>query len=139
MLIDDKGARTTSMLNRARNDTGRIAYCGPIVVSAITGFSVSKVEDKVRAYRGLPEDLKPVVQGTYAEEVASALGAFGYRMEMVDNFMHLERKERPTVWTWMQRPRSAWANYILGIHKGKEGHWILIRGVKLCDTYTGGE
>ncbi|MEM7777201.1 MAG: hypothetical protein AAF732_16485 [Pseudomonadota bacterium] len=137
--FDHQGPRTTSTLNSARNDTGRTAYCGPIVVSAITGFSVSKVEDAVRAYRGLPDDLKPVIQGTYAEEVASALAAFGYRMEQTENFMHLERKERPTVWAWMQRPRNAWANYILGIHKGKDGHWILIRGVKLCDTYTDGK
>jgi hypothetical protein len=52
--------------------------------------------------------------------------------------MHLERKKRPSVWTWMQKPRNAWAHYILAIHKGKEGHWILIKGVKMCDTFTEG-
>jgi hypothetical protein len=39
----------------------------------------------------------------------------------------------------MQHPRNAWAHYILAIHKGKEGHWILIKGVKMCDTYTAGK
>lgn len=37
------------------------------------------------------------------------------------------------------KPRNAWAHYILAIHKGKEGHWILIKGVKLCDTFTQGK
>ena len=41
-------------------------------------------------------------------------------------------------WTWMQKPRNAWIHYILAIHKGKEGHWVLIKGVKLCDTYSEG-
>lgn len=138
-VLDPKGPRTTPTFNSARNDTGRIAYCGPIVVSAITGYSVSKIEDAVRNFRGLPDDAKPVVQGTYAEEVASALAAFGYKMTPVESFVHLERKERPTLWSWMQRPRNAWSYYILGVNKGREGHWILIRGVKICDTYTGGQ
>lgn len=137
--LDPKAPRTTSTFNSARNDTGRTAYCGPIVVSAITGYPVSKVEEKLRKGRGLPEGEKPVIQGTYSGEVASALAAFGYRMELVESFEHLERKARPTLWSWMQRPRSAWAYYILAVSKGREGHWILIRGVKICDTYTDGQ
>ena len=39
----------------------------------------------------------------------------------------------------MQKPRNAWAHYILAVHKGKEGHWVLIKGVKLCDTYSEGK
>jgi hypothetical protein len=38
----------------------------------------------------------------------------------------------------MQKPRNAWVHYILAVHKGKEGHWVLIKGVKLCDTYSEG-
>ena len=49
--LDDGRARLTSSLNDARNDTGRIAFCGPVVLSAITGYSVSKVEDEIRAFR----------------------------------------------------------------------------------------
>jgi hypothetical protein len=29
-------------------------------------------------------------------------------------------------------------HYILAVHKGKEGHWVLIKGVKLLDTYSDG-
>ena len=29
-------------------------------------------------------------------------------------------------------------HYILAVHKGKEGPWVLIKGVKLCDTYSEG-
>ena len=134
----DNTARLTSALNDARNDTGRIAFCGPIVLSAITGYSVSKVEAEIRAFRDPNLETKTVIRGTYAEEVAAALAHFGYEMVVRESFMHLSRKERPSLWTWMQKPRNAWVHYVLAIHKGKEGHWILIKGVKHCDTYTEG-
>ena len=136
--MEDWAARLTSSLADARNDTGRIAFCGPIVLSAITGYSVSTVEDEIRAHRLLPEDSRALIKGTTAEDVAAALAHFGYQMTLKEGFMHLARKERPSVWSWMQKPRSAWAHYVLAIHKGKEGHWILIKGVKHCDTYTEG-
>ena len=47
-------ARSTSSLNEAKNDTGRIAFCGPYVLSAITGYSISKVEE-IRRYRAARE------------------------------------------------------------------------------------
>jgi hypothetical protein len=136
--LDDGALRLTSSLSEARNDTGRIAFCGPIVLSAITGYSVSKVEDEIRAFRDLATAGKPVVKGTNAEEVAAALAHFGYGMELKESYMARPRKERPTLWSWMQKPRNAWVHYVLAIHKGKEGHWVLIKGVKLCDTYSEG-
>ena len=136
--LDDGGARLTSSLNDARNDTGRIAFCGPIVLSAITGYSVSKVEDEIRAFRDPDAAQRAIVKGTCADEVGAALAHFGYGMALKESYMHLARKERPSLWTWMQKPRNAWVHYILAIHKGKEGHWILIKGVKHCDTYTEG-
>ena len=137
-FLDDGTARLTSSLNEARNDTGRIAFCGPIVLSAITGYSVSRVEQEIRSFRDISPERRPVVRGTYAEEVAAALAHFGYVMELKESYMHLRRKERPSLWTWMQKPRNAWIHYILAVHKGKEGHWVLIKGVKLCDTYSEG-
>ena len=136
--LDDGGARLTSSLNEARNDTGRIAFCGPIVLSAITGYSVSKVENEIRAFRDPESERRPIVKGTYTGEVAAALAHFGYRMDLKESYMSRPRKERPSVWSWMQKPRNAWVHYILAVHKGKEGHWILVKGVKMCDTYTEG-
>ena len=78
------------------------------------------------------------MRGTDADEVAAALAHFGYVMQLKESYMRLARKERPSLWTWMQKPRNVWAHYILAVHKGKEGHWILIKGVKMCDTYTEG-
>ena len=152
----------TSDLNEVRNDTGRTVFCGPTVLSAITGFSVSRIEAEIIKGRGgvscrsgaspdatvgggnVPvreecNGLPPVVKGTYSHEVADTLAAFGYRMDLKSRFDHLPRKERPTVWGWMQLPRNAWTYYILAVHKNREGHWILIKGVKLCDTYTDGK
>jgi hypothetical protein len=131
--------KTTSALNDSRNDTGRTAFCGPTVISAVTGYSVSRIEDVIRANRNMAPEIKSIVVGTYANEVEEALAAFGYEMKLVEDFMHLERKARPTLWQWMQKPRNAWASYVLAIHTKKEGHWILVKGVKMCDTYTGGE
>ena len=136
--FDDGAQRLTSSLSDARNDTGRIAFCGPIVLSAITGYSVSKVEDEIRCFREIPTAGKPIVKGTSTEDVATALAHFGYAMQLKESYMNRPRKERPTLWSWMQKPRNAWVHYVLAIHKGKEGHWVLIKGVKLCDTYSEG-
>ena len=130
--MDDIAAgRVTSSLAEVKNDTGRVAFCGPYVLSAITGYGISKIEDIIREGRNLPEGKKPVVRGTYADEVEAALAYFGYRMVLKESHMMKPRKERPSVWNWMQKPRNAWAYYILAIHKGKEGHWILVKGVKM--------
>ncbi|MGD9783730.1 MAG: hypothetical protein AB7E80_04815 [Hyphomicrobiaceae bacterium] len=134
----DETNRPAGALGPAHNDTGRIAFCGPYVLSAITGYPISKVEDVVRDLRDVPDGRKPVVEGTHSGEVEEALARFGYLMKPVATFMHLARKERPTLWTWMQKPRNAWSFYILAIHKGKEGHWILVKGAKMCDTFTEG-
>jgi hypothetical protein len=126
----------TSSLAEAHNDTGRTAFCGPYVLSAITGYPISKMEDVIRAERC--QVRKTVVKGTGSDEVRAVLAQFGYEMNLKETFMSRARKERPTVLAWMQKPRNVWAHYILAIHKGKEGHWILIKGVKMCDTFTEG-
>jgi hypothetical protein len=141
--LKEAPTRLSSTLHEANNDTGRTAFCGPIVVSAITGYSVSKVEAEVRAFRNVvpPVDRghAPIVKGTYAEDVAAALAHFGYSMALKESYMHLARKERPSLWSsWMQRQRNPWVHYILALHVGKQGHWVVIKGVKVCDTYSDG-
>ena len=128
--------RPASSLADACNDTGRTAFCGPYVLAAITGYPISKIEDVIRDARNSRR--KTVVKGTGADEVEATLAAFGYTMTLKQNFMNRPRKERPTLWNWMQKPRNVWAHYILALHKGKEGHWILVKGVKMCDTFTDG-
>ena len=131
--------RIASSLNTAKNDTGRTAFCGPYVVSALTGFPVSQIEEQIRFERSQTSKSKKRIEGTTSDDLAEVLSGFGYDMTQTADYMHLPRKERPTVWQWMQKPRNAWIHYILGIQKGKEGHWILIKGVKMCDTYTEGQ
>lgn len=130
--------RLTASLNAARNDTGRIAYCGPTVLSAITGFPISRVEEIIHQHRADPAEAKKMIVGTTAPEVRDALSVFGYAMDQTEDFYHLERKQRPTVWSWMQQPRSAFSHYIIAVHVRSEGHWICIKGAKICDTYTKG-
>ncbi|MEZ5926517.1 MAG: hypothetical protein R3D57_19280 [Hyphomicrobiaceae bacterium] len=128
----------TSSLNDTRNDTGRTAYCGPTVVSAITGYSVASVEAAINSYRETDEARARMIKGTTAADVSAALAMFGYEMRAAGTFTHLAVKERPTVWQWMQRPRSAWTYFLLGIRAGRTGHWIVVKGAKLLDTYTKG-
>lgn len=130
--------RLTASLSPVRNDTGRVAYCGPTVLSAITGYSVSRIEEAIRANRPDAGAADKIIQGTTAGEVGDALAVFGFSMDLVDQFWHVERKHRPTVWSWMQLPRSAFSYYILAVHTRSEGHWICIKGAKICDTYTKG-
>lgn len=124
-------------LPTAKNDTGRIAYCGPYVLSALTGFPISRCEHEINRARGVSEGTG--IKGTTAIEVGAALAALGYEMTLKESFEHVERRQRPTLWSWMQKPRNAWIHYILAVHKGKEGHWILVKGVKMCDTFTQGQ
>ena len=79
--------RPASSLDAAKNDTGRVAFCGPYVLSAITGYGISKIEDVIREGRDLPPNRKPVVRGTYADEVEAALAYFGYRMELKESHL----------------------------------------------------
>jgi hypothetical protein len=137
--LDQAPARLFSSLNEADNDTGRTAFCGPVVLSAITGYPVSKVEDEVRAFRNVAAGRKPMVKGTCTEEVAAALAHYGYSMQLKESYMGRPRKERPSLWgSWMQKPRSPWIHYVLALHVGKQGHWVVIKGVKVCDTYSDG-
>ena len=129
----------TKSLSEARNDTGRIAYCGPMVISAITGYPVSRIETLIHEYRNDPKAAEEMIVGTHTHEVAAALAIFGLGMEPIEDYLHLEKKERPTVWQWMQRPRSAFSYFVLGITTGKEGHWITIKGAQICDTFTKGK
>ena len=137
--LQEAPARLSSSLHEANNDTGRTAYCGPIVVSAITGFPVSKVETEIRGFRNIAPDSKPIVKGTYTEEVAAALSHYGYSMQLKESYMNRPRKERPSLYGgWMQKPRNSWIHYVIALHVGKEGHWVVVKGVKVCDTYSEG-
>ncbi len=131
--------RLTPSLNSANNDTGRTAYCGPTVLSAITGYSVSRIEALIHENRADAVAARGIIEGTTTGDVAEALAIFGFGMDKTDDFSGIERKRRPTVWSWMQHPRSVFSYYVLAVHKGRGGHWISIKGAKICDTFTGGK
>jgi hypothetical protein len=131
--------RLTSSLNPSRNDTGRTAFCGPVVISAVTGLPVSQVEEEIWRARGKAcAPCSSQITGTTEQEVARALEILGFCMQLAADFRHLDKKARPSLWNWMQRPRNAFCHYLLGIHKGRMGHWIAVKGVMTCDTFTGG-
>ena len=129
--------RTTSSLAEANNDTGPHRLLRTL--RAVRHHRLPDQQGRGRDPRASATvRAETVVKGTGADEVAAALAQFDYEMTLKESYMSRPRKERPTLWTWMQKPRNVWAHYILAVHKGKEGHWILIKGVKMCDTYTEG-
>ena len=56
--------------------------------------------DIIRADRN--QVRRTVVKGTGADEVSAALAQFGYEMTLKETYMAKPRKERPTLWAWMQ-------------------------------------
>ena len=108
--------RTTSSLLEVHNDTGRIAFCGPYVLSAITGYPVSRIEEVIHQHRAAPTNIKDVVKGTTAgTRLPPPSPPSTTAWCRTETYMHLERKQRPTLWTWMQLP----AQCLEALHLGR--------------------
>ena len=138
----DEPARLTSSLNEAINDTGRIAFCGPVVLQRhhrLLGQQGGRRNPRASAIslRGTRWQ-RPVVKGTHAEEVAAALAHFGYGMQLKESYIDSPARSGRRCGAGCRSRATPGSHYILAIHKGKEGHWVLIKGVKLCDTYSEG-
>ncbi len=71
--------RLTPSLNAANNDTGRTAYCGPTVLSAITGYPVSRIETLIHENRADAAAARGIIEGTTTGDVAEALAIFRLR------------------------------------------------------------
>ena len=73
------------------------------------------------------------LDGDEPEVIRAALAHYGYNMELIESYMHLPRKERPSLLgNWMQRQRNPWIHYVLALNVGKQGHWVVIKGVTVC-------
>lgn len=147
----------------AVNDTGRMVWCGPVALSAITGKPASGIEALIREYRqthppapltraqrqrvagmvasnggaatGEATGEDGVVTGTNTREVAAALAAMGWEMACVWN---AASSDPLTLRAWLVRPRIAYRHHLIGLRCARVGHWVAIKGVMLADTYSGG-
>lgn len=138
------------MLHEVTNSGNARAWCGPTVVSAITGHDVVWVKKHIADYRrgrqGLESTLnsmfgrdvqrRVVVKGTHWWELAHVLERTGRKMVQTSNYGHLTTKDRPTFAAWLKKYRyEKDAIYIVGL----TNHWIVVEGRWMLDTHTKGK
>lgn len=123
------------MLHPVVNSTGEKAWCGPTVVSAITGADIVAVKALIKRYRGS----RRAVKGTSWYELQAVLRSLGWDMTLSLNAM----EERPTLAQWYRehrafvrehRPDLKRAIYIVNV----TNHWVVVGGQWFCDTFTKG-
>ena len=123
-----------------KNDTRGRGYCGPTAVACITGKPLSKVLDTMRAARGRPGP----VRGTGPSLVGRSLDALGWSATPI-RIHHPSGggwSVRPTVAAYLRSRTKDLMNVhllmIVGTFSGG-GHWIVVKGRKMVDTFTKGE
>ncbi len=77
-------------LNRGKSDN---RYCGPAVISFLTGISTTDAAAAIRAHSG-----RTSVKGSYDHEVLAVLRSFG-----IEARRHLVGKPAPTLAGWLKR------------------------------------
>jgi len=98
-------------------------YCGPAVISALTGLDTSDAAATIRAVTGLR-----LVMGVYEGHLIAALKKYGIEAREVSRY---QGPARPTLAGWLRGPRKADAVYLIIARK----HWQLIQG----DRYVCGQ
>jgi hypothetical protein len=122
-------------LHEAHNSETTKSWCGPTVVSSITGRDVARVKDLIRDRRGYKWLGKEAVKGTTWNDIHHALKHYGYRLDSQSAFFD---KERPTLAGWLRmtsKTRKPDAYYVVNL----TDHWVVIHGRKFCDSLTKGK
>lgn len=138
---------------------GETAWCGPSIISAITGFPIAHIVRVIKDQRiergdgytdryitrehGNPEDstgedewikVERPVKGTHASEINRCLKHYGYRI--VPTQVNLPRRwngNNPTIARWIKTRKDR--NELNLVSAGH--HWQLIKGIKFVDSFTG--
>ena len=131
---------------------GKNGWCGPAVISSITGFPVDHVVETIRKVREnmgcefssrwvagkdgeyYNQDYRLPVKGMYDGEVRYTLQRYGYNLiPSVENVPRYNKKGlRPTLAQWLKaRGDRNEMNLISAGH-----HYQLVKGVKLVDNAT---
>lgn len=137
--------KTTPPLKAVSKDTKAKNWCGPTVVSAITGASVPVVKALIKRRRN---DDK-AVRGTSHGDLEHAFRMLGFKCSVE---RHIPRDEQVTLAAWLKARTKEQVNatYILCVSFGKaggglfsghweKGHWVVVRGRKFLDTFTKGQ
>src|SRR5690606_2284494 len=121
-------------LRDAVNDTKSRAFCGPMVVAAITGEPVSRVRDAFRYVRygasWTSRRRSPPIMGTHTHETERVLRLFGY----VGAWHKVSG--RPTLAAYLEGRRGVQRTHPCVVLV--TGHYVAISGWLFCDTFSKG-
>lgn len=93
-------------------------YCGPSVISAVTGLTTGEAARLLRHVTGLKS-----IKGTHPHEIRKALDECGVRMIRQAGVPEM------TLAAWFKRPRESGAVYL--VEAGN--HWQAVRGLRFVD------
>ena len=106
-------------LRDVNRPAGHNRYCGPAVVSAVTGCDTNHAATLMRRYWG-----RRAIRGSYTEEVRHALSYYGIRMVRRDRY---PKGERPTLAAWLKANKGdRTAGRVFLVSAGR--HWQLVSG-----------
>lgn len=117
-------------LRAVTRKSGQNRFCGPAVISALTGRSTQDGSRLIRKFTG-----KHAVTGTHERDIEKALNACGFRLvpipvpnEQVPDakWSNGYRLEKPTLARWLDRRSDAMRESVLLISAGN--HWQLVEG-----------
>jgi len=112
-----------------------LLWCGPAVVSAITGADTELIRELIRAHR---KNRKSVVTGTRAEDLEFALHKLGYAMRLF-YMCHGELLDHLTMAKWLKTyKRKAGVAYVIelcGTKREPDGHWAVVLGGYYCCSH----
>jgi hypothetical protein len=100
-------------------------WCGPAVLSSISGQPTSIIHRMIRDYTG-----RPSVKGTSHSAVVTVAGKLGYHMVT----HHVPVKGRPTLAAWLRQNRTLVASNTIVI--GLTNHWVAVSGRSFVDSHT---
>ena len=110
-------------VNHKRGDTNR--YCGPAVISAITGMATGEAARLIRHVGG-----RKAIRGSSVREITDALAMCGIKSEYQSFGMKLGRSKGPTLAGWLKATvKERTADRVFLIIAG--WHWQLIQGRRI--------
>tara|TARA_R110002020_G_C16097543_1_gene758410 strand:- start:119 stop:733 length:615 start_codon:yes stop_codon:yes gene_type:complete len=134
---------------------GETAWCGPSVISSITGFPVAHIvrvikDQRIKRGVGYNErcidvrnedgvggsyetiNVERPVKGTGPSEINECLRHYGYRLEPTVNRPTYHNGNTPTIARWLKTRKDR--NEMNLVSAGH--HWQLIKGNKFVDSFT---
>jgi hypothetical protein len=111
------------------HDLSTKCWCGPFLVSALTGQPTSVAFGFIKEFRHHTDGSK-IVTGTSFFDLEYALRCFGFE------FHHLVTYgcEQPTFKTWLKTPRRRNTAYLVLIQLPTMLHWIGVIDKRVFDT-----